>query len=414
MKHLLMIALVVPFLLQAQKNSQWRGENRDGIYNETGLLKKWPAAGPELLWKYEGLGAGYTSAAIANGKLYITGMTDDNLILYVFDLKGKLLKQKTVGKERTDRFPGSRCTVCVNDGLLYIGNSVGQFYCLDEETLNEVWKKEIFDEFGGVKVGWGWVESPLIVGEKIFLTPGGVKNNIVALNKKTGALIWSSPGKGTPSSYCSPQFIGDQQVPMLVTWMAPVKSMGRSAPNENELVAINANTGELLWSIILISENNINPNTPIYSNGMIFASTGYRGGSWLLQLKDGGKAVEKVWHNIADNCHHGPVKVGDYVYTTAHNNSKGFYCIDWKTGETKYREANYQQSSMIYADGMLYVYSETTGKMSLIKPNPEKFESVSSFEITLGTDEHWAHPVVHQGVMYIRRGDALMAYKISG
>ena len=409
-KYLFIIAVLSPVILFSQNSSQWRGERRDGHYNETGLLKVWPANGPQLLWSYEGLGAGYTSVAIANGKIYVTGMTDDNLTLYVFDIKGKLLNKKVVGKERTAQYPGPRCTVVVNDGMLYIGNSVGQFYCLDEATLNEVWKKELFQDFDGRHVGWGWVESPLIVGEKIFLTPGGIKDNMVALNKKTGALIWSSPGKGTPSSYCSPMYISDQRVPIVATWMASARG-GRGSPNDNELVAFNAETGDVLWSIILPSENNINPNTPIYSDGLIFASTGYSGGSWLLRLKDGGKTVEQVWHNVADNCHHGPVKVGDYVYTTAHNNSRGFYCIDWKTGETKYREANYPQSSMICADGMLYVYSDN-GNMNLVKPNPDKYELVSSFKITLGTDHHWAHPVIHQGVLYIRHGDALMAYKV--
>jgi len=408
--YLLIFAMLFPIMLHAQKNSQWRGENRDGHYNETGLLKVWPANGPELLWYFKGLGDGYTSAAIANEKIYITGMHGDNLILYVFDMSGKLLNKKTVGKERTAQYSGPRCTVAVNDGMLYIGNSVGQFYCLDEATLDVVWKKELFIEFDGRHVGWGWVESPLIVGEKIYLTPGGVKNNMVALNKKTGALIWSSPGRGTPSSYCSPIYISDQQVTLVVTWVAAERSAGRGNPNDNELVAFNAETGDLIWSIVLPSGNTINPNTPIYSDGYIFVSTGYGGGSWRLRLKDGGKAVEKVWHNMADNAHHGPVKVGDYIYTTAQNN-RGFYCIDWETGETKYRVTGISQSAMIYADGMLYVYRDN-GEMKLIKPNPEKYDQVSSFKITLGTHQHWAHPVIHQGVLYIRHGDALMAYKI--
>jgi len=399
-KYLFLMAILFPIILQAQKNSQWRGENRDGIYKETGLLKEWSAGGPQLLWKQEGLGYGYTSAAIANGKIYITGMTDDNLILYVIDLKGKLLQKKTVGKERTAQYPGSRCTVCVNDGMLYIGNSVGQMYCLDEATLNEVWKKNLFTDFDGKNVMWGWVESPLIVGEKIFLTPGGVKNNMVALNKKTGALIWSSPGKSTVSAYCSPQYISDQSVPMVVTC------------TYQEVLAFNANTGELLWSHPQLPQSpqrNIHPNTPLYSNGMILTSTGYNGGSMMLRLKDGGKSVEQVWKNEADNQIGGMVKVGDYIYTSG-DSKRGFYCIDWKTGEIKYKYSNIT-CAIVSADGMLYCYYNN-GEMCLIKPNAEKFELVSSFKVTLGTDQHWAHPVIHEGILYLRHGDTLMAYKI--
>ena len=412
MNKYLIIALLLPGLLSAQKNSQWRGENRDGIYNETGLLKEWPTEGPQLVWKFEGVGDGHTSVAISNEKIYINGMHGDKLMLYVFDMSGKLLTQKEIGKEWNVNHNGTRSSVCINDGKLYIFNALGTLFCLDETTLNEVWKKDLLNDFDGRNLRWGMTENPLIVGDKIFLTPGGVKHNMVALNKNTGALIWSSPGEGTTSSYCSPLYISGYSVPMVVTWMAAAKSGGRGVPNDNKLVAFNAETGALIWSHILPSENTINPNTPIYSDGLIFASTGYGGGSWQLRLKDGGKAVEQVWHNSgADNCHHGPVKVGNYVYSTAQN-GRGFYCIDWKTGETKYRDITFTQSSMIYADGMIYAYSDN-GNMNLIKPNPDKFEIVSRFQVTQGEGPHWAHPVIHNGILYIRHGNALMAYKVT-
>jgi outer membrane protein assembly factor BamB len=382
------------------QNSQWRGDHRNGVYNETGLLKKWAVGGPELLWKYEGIGDGYTSVAIANGKIYITGLTGDVLILYVFDLKsGNLLRQKGVGRERDDKYPGPRSTVCVNDGKLYIYSALGTLYCLDEATLDEVWKKNLFKDFDSKNIMWGVNESPLIVGDKVIATPGGVKNNMVALDKNTGELIWSSSGEGKPSSYCSPQFIGDQSVPIAVT------------NTEEYIIAINADTGEKLWSFPQKNKYDIHPNTPVYSNGLIFSTTGYRGGSMQLRLKDGGKSVEQVWKNgDLDAQMGGAVKAGDYIFASGHQN-KYWYCIDWKTGETKYKVRDMAPCNVIYADGMLYCYSER-GTMNLVKPNPEKFELVSSFKVTLGTDQHWAHPVIHRGVLYIRHGDALMAYKV--
>ena len=416
MKKCFLIIVAVALLsmvLNAQSNSQWRGEGRDGIYNETGLLKVWPEEGPQLLWSFEGLGDGYTSVAIANGKIYATGTGkrgDDNLVLFVFDLNGRKLTEKIVGKEWTESYEGTRCSVLVHEGKLYIANSLGQLFCLDETTLNEVWKKDGLRDFDGRNIRFGMTENPLIAGDKIFLTPGGVVNNMVALNKNTGALVWSSAGTGTVSTYCSPLFIGDQSIPLVISMMATAQQGGRGVPNDNKLVALNANTGEVVWTHSHPSGNTINPNTPLYSNGYIYSSTGYGGGSLMLRLTNGGRAVEQVWHNPADNQHHGPVKVGDYVYTTAQNN-RGFQCIDWKTGETKYRENAHNQASMIYADGMLYAYDDRGG-MSLIKANPEKFELVSKFNITLGTEQHWAHPVIHQGVLYVRHGDALMAYKI--
>ena len=402
-------------IVETPTNWQWRGENRNGMYlKETGLFKEWPAEGPQMLWSFEALGEGHTSVAIANEKIYATGLHDDKLILFVFDMTGALLTQKETGKEWNTNWNGTRSSVCINDGKLYIFNALGTLFCLDETTLNEVWKKDLLSEFDGRNIMFGMTESPLIVGDRIFMTPGGEKHNMVALNKHTGALIWSSPGSGLPSTYCSPLYIGDQSVPIVVTWIAalPIEGASRDTYYDNELVALNAETGELLWTQVLPSQNSINPNTPIYSDGMILAMTGYRGGAWLLRMKNGGKNVEIVWHNREmDNQMGGAIKVGNYIYASGHQN-RGWYCVDWRTGETKYKADEISQANVIYADEMLYVYSERDGVMNLVKPDPEKFTLAGSFKITLGTAQHWAHPVIHNGVLYIRHGEALMAYKI--
>ena len=411
-KFLFIFIISLPIMVQAQKNSQWRGENRDGVYNETGLLKVWPADGPQLLWQFDGLGEGYTSVAIAGEKIYITGMHGDILVLYVLDMSGKLLKEKEIGKEWNKNYNGTRSTVCVNDGKLYVYNALGTLLCLDETTLDEVWKKDLFGEFGGKNIQFGVTESPLIVGDKIFMTPGGTEHNMVALNKSTGALIWSSPGTGRQSSYCSPLYIGDQSVPMVVTCLEGPKREGEGRIHDNTITAFHAETGEVLWSLPKPSGNDINPNTPMYIDGMIFSTTGYKGGSWMFRLKDGGKAAEQVWKNDEmDNQMGGAIKVGDYVYSSGHQASRYWFCVDWKTGKTVYKDNTIAPCNVIFADGMLYCYSEK-GTMNLVKPNPEKFELVSSFNVTLGTNQHWAHPVIHKGVMYLRHGDTLMAYKV--
>ena len=398
-KWFFIMAVLLPVMLHGQKNAQWRGDGRDGIYNETGLLKAWPADGPQLLWKYEGLGAGMSSAAIAGGKIYITGLKDDKLTLFVFDLTGRLLAQKEIAKEWTGDYPGTRSSVCVNEGKLYLYTGVGELVCLDETTLNKVWGKNVFSDFDGKNIRWGVTESPLVIGEKIFITPGGEKHNIVALNKHTGALMWSSPGEGTLSAYCSPQYIGDQSVPIIVTSAS------------DYIIGLNADTGEKLWTFPQTNRYNIHANTPYYHNGMILSATGYGIGAVMLRLKDGGKAVEQVWNNTEmDTQLGGVVKVGDYIYATGHQN-RFWFCVDWNTGETKYKVKDLAPCNAIFADGMIYCYSER-GDMGLVKPDPANFDLVSSFKITLGTDQHWAHTVIQDGVLYVRHGDALMAYKV--
>ena len=408
-KYLFIIAIVLPVAMlcscgqnvQKNENWQWRGENRNGMYtNETGLLKVWPAEGPQLLWHVDGLGEGHTSVAIANQKIYITGMHDDILVLYVLDMTGNLLVEKTIGKEWNINWNGTRSSVCVNDGKLYIFNALGNLYCLDEATLDEVWTKDLLNDFDGTNLRFGMTENPLIVGDKIFATPGGEVHNMVALNKHTGALIWSSTGEGTPSAYCSPLYIDGYSIPIVVTATA------------EHVIAFNADTGEKLWAH---PQNNapynIHPNIPIYSDGMIFSSTGYGGGSMLLRLTNNGRAVEQVWRNDSlDNQMGSAIRVDDYIYASGHRN-RNWFCVDWRTGETMYRTGDSGECNVIYADGMLYVYSDR-GTMNLVKPNPERYELISSFEVTMGTDQHWSHPVIHNGIMYLRHGDTLMAYKV--
>lgn len=402
MKKQLILLLLLPLtsitMVFAQENSQWRGKNRDGVYNETGLLKVWPAEGPKLLWSYDGLEAGYTSVAAANDKIYVTGMTDSTGVLYVFDKHGKLLNKKPYGLEWNTNYNGSRSTVNVNDGRLYIFSGRGVLVCLDEKSLETLWSKDFLTAYDGTNLKFGMTESPLIVEDVIYLTPGGEKNNFVALNKKTGNLIWSSEGLGRPSTYCSPQYIGDLEIPMVVTAI------------DSSIIAFHATTGKVLWTVEQKNPNGMNPNTPIYADGMLFSTSGGAIGSMLLRMTNGGRGVEKVWTNEMDNKMGGAVKVGNYVYGSGEKN-RYWYCVDWKTGETKYKENKMGVGNIIADDGMLYCYSDK-GEMALVKATPEKFDIVSQFKITMGTEQHWAHPVIYKGVLYVRHGNSLMAYQL--
>lgn len=398
-KGLILCLLFFVLSLSAQTVIQWRGTDRSGIFNETGLLQSWSENGPQLLWHFDGLGEGHSSPAIANGKIYITGMTDGRGFLFVFDLNGKLLNKVEYGAEWDRSYDGSRGSVTANDGKLYFISGHGVLYCYDQNTLNLVWKKNLLEEFGAPNIVWGITESPLIVGNNVIATPGGREHNVVALNKKTGALVWSTPGKGDQSAYCSPLFIGDQQVPLIVTMTG------------HHVLGIHAQTGQMLWAHPNTNQHQVHANTPVYSNGMILVTSGYGRGSTMLRLTDGGRGVEEVWFSSElDNRMGGMVKVGNYVFGSGDRN-RFWFCADWRTGEIKWQERGLANGVTIANDGMLYIYTDR-GDMILARATPEKFDIVSRFSITLGTDQHWAHPIIYNGVLYIRRGDTLMAFKV--
>ncbi|MDR2119856.1 MAG: PQQ-binding-like beta-propeller repeat protein [Tannerella sp.] len=396
----LSVLLTAATALPAQDIIQWRGD-RTGIYRETGLLKQWPGDGLQLLWHFDGLGEGHSSAAIADGRIYITGMTDGKGFLYAFDLAGKLLNKREYGDEWSESYNGTRGTVTADDGKLYLISGMGDVVCFNAADLSVVWKKNIMRDFGAENIQWGICESPLVVDEKLIVTPGGKEHNLVALNKNTGALIWSCPGEGDLSAYCSPLYVPDQQVPQVVTMTA------------KHIIGVDVATGRKLWSYEHINRHDVHPNIPVYGgDNQLLCTSGYGKGSVMLRLTNGGRGVEKVWEAAQLDSRLGAmVKVGDYAYGSGDAN-RFWFCVDWKTGELKYKANTLPVGNIIAGDGMLYCYSDR-GDLALVRITPEKFDLVSRFPVTLGTDQHWAHPVIYQGALYVRHGNTLMAYKIS-
>ena len=394
----LLIYVCCAFSLSAQNIIGWRND-RTGVYNETGLMKSWPARGPELLWHFDGLGRGFTSVTTDSERIFITGETDGIGYLYVLSMDGKLLHKIEYGREFTNSHPGARNAVIPNDGKIYVVSGMMELLCYDIQSMRLLWKKNYGQDYEAEITRHGWHGTPLIVGEKLIIAPGGKKHNVVALNKTTGELIWSSEGKdGVMSGYASPIYIGDQQTPQVVLMMS------------DYIIGLDVTNGRLLWSYAHTNRYREHPNTPVYSNNMLFCMSAYGKGSTMLRFTNGGRSVERVWELTELGHQMGHVmKFGDYIYGPGERTN--WYCVDWRTGKIMYSNNSLAVGNIIAADGMLYIYSDR-GEMALVKPNHEKFEIVSRFNVPLGTETHWAHPSIHKGVLYIRHGNTLMAYKI--
>jgi outer membrane protein assembly factor BamB len=381
--------------------TQWRYD-RTGIYSkETGLMKSWPEKGPELLWHFDGLGQGHSSISIANEKIYVTGYHNGQGYLYVFDLNGKLQNKIEYGPEwDSDNYIGTRSTVMHDNKNLYIVSGLAELFCYEKNTLKLLWKKNYINDFGAKNCTHGWNGPPLFVGDKLIIAPGGKDHHLVALNKTSGELIWSSKGatENDMSGYATPIYISDQQVPQVVAMMS------------DHIIGVDVSNGKLLWSYHHTNKFREHPNTPEYYNGMLLGMSDYGKGSVMLRLTNGGRNVEKVWENTDISHKTGnTLKFGDYVYASGERTK--WHCVEWQTGKTVYSDDTFSVGCIIAADGLLYCYGEK-GEMALVKPNPQKFEIISRFPITLGTEQHWAHPVIYKGVLYLRHGNTLMAYKI--
>lgn len=384
--------------------SQWRGPNRDGKYPDTNLLKQWPENGPDLVWSFEGLGEGHSNVGIGNDKLFICGMPDTIGVIYSFDLNGVLLWKKEYGLEWYKNYTGSRSTPTVVGDLVYFESGQGVVFCYDGNSGDLIWSVDLLRKFNAKNIEWGMTESLLVDGNTIFCTPGGAKNNVVALNRFTGETIWTSTGNRQLSAYCSPILVEHNNTRLIVTMTA------------ESIIGLDADTGEFYWSIEQQQSNKIHANTPIYHDGKILcASSSARsshGGTVQIQLSNDGKKAEVLWRRekIA-NLMGGFILNDGFVFGSLYNRSD-WYCLNWKTGETEYISKALGSGVIIYADGLFYCYSQR-GEIALVNADNDGFKVISSFDVPLGTNQHWAHPVIDDGRLYIRHGNALMAYDIA-
>jgi outer membrane protein assembly factor BamB len=395
---LLVLLLINGVTGYLQTTAQWRGVARDGIYHETNLLKSWPENGPELLWKIDSIGNGFASPVVTNNRIFIPGEIDSTGFLFAFDRQGRQVWKKETGKEWTENFPGPRSTPTVIDNLVYYCSSMGVVMCLDAINGDEKWSVNMLKDLHGTNVRFGYTESLLIDGAQVFCFPGGKDTNAVSLDRFTGKINWVSKAMADSAAYCSPLLIQLPGKKILVTMMI------------HHLIGIDAATGELLWSHPFERRNDIHCNTPVYEEGFIYYDD--RGGNGVvkLELSSDGRSIKEVWRNFkGGNVQGGSVKIGQYLYGSRYRPAR-FESIDKETGAVT-DSVKFSCGATIFADDMLYCYGDQ-GVMGLINPDHGKPKVVSSFKVTEGTKEHFAHPVIQGGILYIRHGDVLFAYDI--
>jgi len=280
--------------------------------------------------------------------------------------------------------------------------------CFNAKTGEKLWQVDTLTKFDGKNIRWGMSGSPLIDGRKVYCTPGGKKGIVVALDKMTGQTIWATAGLDELSAYCSPILIERGGNRLLINLI------------QKSIVCVDADTGKVVWREPYETPSDTGSVTPVYEDGHLYVTSAvereFTRGGVMFELSANGTSVAEKWNDQALDCGHGAVVLVDgYLYgSTFDGIPKGdWICLDWNSGKVMYKTTwNENKGSIIYADGMLYCYDENTGDLALVEPSPKHFEIVSSFRITEGDGKHWAHPAISDGRLYIRHGDALMAYDI--
>lgn len=407
------ITLVVLSMFQSceQKTqfeiAEFRGPERTGIYNESNLLKEWPENGPELIWKYEGLGKGYAAPVVFNDKIFVNGEQDSTSFLFAFDLKGQLLWKTSNGKEFmgegfSSTYPGSRSTPTVVNDLVYATSGMGRIACFETATGKELWAVNIVEDFGSEVPYFGYAESVIVDDEKVYSFVGDDKNNMVALNRFTGETVWSSEALKDTFSYCSPVLVNLTERSVIVTH------------SRHHIYAVDCSNGEVLgtyfWEGYEYDGEHCNP--PVYADGSIyFIGNDEKGkGAIKLELGENGESLKEVWfNNKIMNNFNGYVKADNHLFTTVKGN--WLKALADESGEVT-DSVKVATGSMISADNMFFCYG-MNGDMNLVQYKENEFKVTGNFKIREGDGQHFSHPVIKNGILYIRHGNTLVAYKIS-
>jgi outer membrane protein assembly factor BamB len=379
---------------------QWRGPRRDGVSKETGLLKDWPANGPRLVWQIKGAGDGYSSFAVSGGRLFTLGARQNTEYVLAFDAAtGKKLWEVANGRRfNNDRGDGPRGTPTVDGDRVYVFGSSGDMTVVDAASGKVFWTQNLLQKYGGSNINWGLSESPLVLSDRIIVTPGGRGASIVALRKTDGSLIWKSQSDepGYSSALLHP--IGSIQQAVVFT--------------AERALGIDVNDGRVLWSYNRVANRTANIATPIARGSHVFLSSDYGTGAGLLALTRDGtgiKASEVYFTNEMRNHHASSVLVGDYLYGFS---SSILTAMHFETGKVAWRDRSVGKGSLVFADDRLYLFSEN-GVVGLAEANPQKYVEHGRFQLRTGNLPTWSHPVVSGGKLFIRDQDTLYAYDVA-
>ena len=388
---------------------QWLGQNRDGHSPES-ITQSWPTDGPPLAWRIDGLGAGYSTPAIANGQIiFLINRDNSEFAVALRESDGSKLWEQRIGgigaPEQQPAYPGARSTPTIDQDRVYVMSSDGDLACLDSASGQIIWSRQLKQEFNGQYGTWAYSESPLIDGNKLICAPGGPDATVLALNKRTGEVIWQtavpSADAASYASIITDESTGTKQYIVLLA---------------ASLIGVDPDTGRMLWQFADSTQGSpsVIP-TPIAHDGYVYSGA-YQATPALIKLNRNGNTwnFQKVYsHSRLPLGIGGMVLVDGYLYGDV---GQGFACVNFTTGEMAWQVRAIGPCSVLYADGMLILHGNN-GDLALVKAAPSSYQQVSHFtppnRDNIDTTDAMTYPVIANGKLYIREAGSLWAYQIS-
>ena len=299
-------------LAQGSDWAQWGGPQRNFTSTTKGLATTWPATGPRRLWQRE-LGEGYSAIAVEHGMLFTMYRRGDNEIVIALDAaSGKTVWEYSYAAPFSPEYdmtngPGPHATPLVSGNLVFTSGATGKLNCLEKKSGKVLWSHDLLAEFHGTLRVNGYSCSPIVYKDKVVMMVGGPSSSLIAFNVKDGSVSWKK--HDFKNSTSSPIVINVDGQDQLIAFMY------------GEIVGVDPNNGNLLWSHSHPVDFGLNTSTPVWGpDNLLFMSSAYGGGSRVLKLSRGQDktSVEEVWANRLMRIHFtNAIRVGDVITARA-------------------------------------------------------------------------------------------------
>jgi outer membrane protein assembly factor BamB len=412
-----------------------RGKGRLGVWNETGILEKFPEGGLKVLWRTP-VGAGYTGPSVANGRVFLMDYRETQRLrgieraLALDEKTGKILwTQEWPANYGGISWPvGPRATPTVDGDRVYVVGADGKMFCLSVKDGSIIWKKDYAADYKADHrtwaFDWGFASSPLVDGERLICLVGGSPDaKVVAFDKMTGKEIWRALTSESDIGVAQPIIIDAGGVRQLIIWYP------------GAVASLDPVTGKILWQQPYKVGGSMTVALPVQHGSELFLTTFYDG-PLMLTLDDKKAAASVLWKGtsdseiLTDGLHAvlaTPVRIGDYIYGICSYGQ--FRCLRAKTGERVWETQAVTKERARWASGHIVLHGDRLfinndrGELIIVEPKPDGYHEISRTFLIKPTSPpenrrelvnvNWSHPAYANRHIYARNDEEIICASLA-
>jgi len=444
---ILLACLLGSFIARAEDWPQWMGPQRDDVWREDGILEKFPAGGPKVLWRTP-IGAGYAGPAVAGGRVYVmdrvlaTGaknaanpfardvVNGSERVLCLNEKDGAIVWTHEYECAYDISYPGGpRVTPVVADGKVYTLGAEGHLFCLDAASGKVIWSHEFKKDYSVDSPMWGFSAHPLLDGNKLICIARGGGSTVVAFDKDSGKEIWRALTAAEPG-YCPPVIYTINGKRQLIIW------------HPEAINGLDPETGKSIWSFKFAVKAGLSVPMPRVipqkdGSTLLFVTSFYNG-PVMLKFTPGNDLPALLWRGKANNENHTdvlhsiiptPFVEAGFIYGVCSYGQ--FRCINVESGERVWEsfiptggpyekpEGARWANAFIIKNGDRFFLPNEKGDLIIAKLSSKGYEEISRAHLleptssAMGRPVVWSHPAFANRCIYTRNDKEIICVSLA-